>query len=152
MEARVIILVIYFCFLLFASIEDYKYHKVHPRWEIGIFSLGLLRLYLEQDNRWVTVTLTCLCFFLFYSLYSITLLLQKKGYQKLSFGGADVRMIPSMMLVQGWETALLGVFLGLLVALLKTIIRKEQKKELPLIPWISIGSMICQLYSLFLLL
>lgn len=132
--------VLYFFFLLVASIEDYKYHKVHGEWITAIFLLGIVRLCLEEEYRWVTVTLACICFLLFYLIYQVVSLLSKKYNKNLSFGGADVRIIPSMMLVQGWDKALLAVFFGLLFAVLKAYIGKEKKKEIPLIPWITLGS------------
>lgn len=130
---------LYFFLLIIASIEDYRYHRVHGRWIFAIFLLGFFRLCLEQENRWVTVALTCLCFLLFYIVYWVIRWIAKKTSKKLAFGGADVRLIPAMMLVQGWDTALLGVLIGLVFAIIKSCICKEMKKEIPLIPWITFG-------------
>lgn len=131
---------VYFFLLLVASIEDYKYHRVHGRWITAMFLLGVFRLCLEEEYRWVTVTLACICFLFLYVMYHMVALLAKKYNKKVVFGGADVRLIPAMMLVQGWENALLAVFLGLLLAILKAYICKEKKKEIPLIPWITLGN------------
>ena len=135
-----IIQVLYFFLLLVASIEDYKYHRVRGRWIIAMFLLGVLRLYFEREYRWVTVALACICFLFLYMMYYVVALLAKKYKKRVVFGGADVRLIPAMMLVQGWENALLAVFLGLLLAIFKAFICKEKKKEIPLIPWITLGS------------
>ena len=130
---------VYFFLLVIASIEDYRYHRVQNRWIFAIFLLGIFRLYLEQEDRWVTITLTCICFLLFYMLYLVVRWLAKKSSQRLAFGGADVRLISAMMLVQGWDTALFGILIGLVFASVKSCICREFKKEIPLIPWITFG-------------
>ena len=42
-----------------------------------------------------------------------------------------VFLIPAMMLVQGWDVALTGVFVGLLLATGKNIICKKKNREIP---------------------
>lgn len=67
----------------------------------------------------------------------------------LAFGGADVRMIPAMMLVQGWDAALTGVFLGLCMAALFHLTAGRQKKEIPLVPWMGMGCFLVEIFYLF---
>ena len=55
-----------------------------------------------------------------------------------------MRLIPAMMLAQGVETALFGVFLGLLVAWTVALIQKGEKKEIPLIPWMTGGCILAE--------
>ena len=67
----------------------------------------------------------------------------------LCLGGADVRIIPAMMMVQGWDTALTGVFVGLLAAVLYFLTAGKQKKEIPLVPWMGIGCFLVEIFYLF---
>lgn len=135
----------YFILLGIASLEDYKYHKVNRRWTLAVFLLGVLRLSFDKENRWVDMTLAFLCFFLLYLLYRCLPLLSGKSGRKLKLGGADVRLIPGMVLVQGWESALTGIFLGLFAVLVFGWIKRKTKKELPLVPWMSAGCFLAEI-------
>ena len=123
------------CILLLcgASGEDIKYHRVHRRWEIGIFLLGVLRLCVTEDNRWVTIALTCFCFLLWYILYLV-------AAEWMNFGGADVRLMTGCMLALGVPEALYGLFLGFcMTALYVVLVKKKCRDEIPLVPWMTAG-------------
>ncbi|MBP3569396.1 MAG: prepilin peptidase [Lachnospiraceae bacterium] len=139
--------VLYFLVLGAASVEDFRYHTVKPRWTILVFLLGVLNLIWTKENRWVTLALTCACFILLYLLYKLVLFLAARNGLAWSFGGADVRLIPGMMLVQGWDMALSGVFTGFVLALFYYALAKE-KKELPLVPWMTAGCFFVELITI----
>lgn len=135
--------IVYFLLLIAASAEDYKYHTVSRRWTVSVFLLGLLNTIIKE-NRWVTLALTCACFLLLFLLYqAVRVLAERKGFD-WRFGGADVRLIPGMMLVQGWDMALTGVLTGLVSALLYHLFVKKEKKEIPLVPWMSAGCFVVE--------
>lgn len=139
---------IYFLVLLAASVEDARKHMVNRHWVLAVYVLGLIKLWLQKENRWVTVTLTCVCFILLYLFYVLVKIAAGRMGKNLSFGGADVRLIPAMMLVQGWDTALAGIFTGLLPAVLWYVcIRKQQ--EVPLVPWMAAGCFFVEIFYFF---
>ena len=143
------ITVIYFLLLAVASVEDYRSHRVSKYIEPAVWLLGLINIILTKENRWVTVSLTCLCFVVLYVCYLLVNRLSQKGNRELVFGGADVRLIPAMMLVQGWDTALLGIFLGLAAALLRYGAGRRKSREIPLVPWMSAGCFLIEIIYLF---
>ena len=115
-----------------ASAEDKKYHRVHRKFELEIFLLGIFRLCVTEDNRWVTISLTCFCFLLWYLLY----LAAGKKY----FGGADVRLMTACMPALGENAALQGAGTGFLMAgVYYILISRKRTAEIPLIPWLTIG-------------
>lgn len=145
-ERNILLKVIYFLLLLAASVEDYRYRTVSPRWTVSVLALGLLNTIINE-NRWVTLALTCACFLLLFCVYkAVELLTEKKGGD-LQFGGADVRLIPGMMLVQGWDMALTGVFAGFVVALLYHFLVVRGKKEIPLVPWMAAGCFVIEMLA-----
>ena len=131
--------------LLFASIEDAKYHKVNKVYVFLLALLGCVQVYVMKENRWVSLTLTCFCFMVLCFIYYVTRILMKHFKRQLKFGGADVRLIPCMMLVQGWDTALTGVLIGFIMAVVWCCINRCWEKEIPLVPWMSIGCIIAEL-------
>lgn len=141
--------VVYFLLLGAASAEDYRYHTVSPRWTILVFLVGILNLIMTKENRWVTLALTCACFILLYLIYRVVLFLAEHRGLSWSFGGADVRLIPGMMLAQGWDIALSGVFAGLVLAVLYHFLFVKEKKELPLVPWMAAGCLFVEAVSFF---
>jgi len=144
-----LITVIYFLLLLAASAEDYKSHTVN-RYLVGaVWLLGLINIVLKKENRWVTIALTCICFIALFVCYVVVRHLEEHGKRKLRFGGADVRLIPAMMLVQGWDTALTGVFAGLMAALIWYAASGRKKFEIPLVPWMSTGCFLIEIIYLF---
>lgn len=142
------VLMFYFFLLLIASVEDYNCHRVRKCWFPMLLLLGGLQLYVRQDNRWVTISLTCICFLVFYAVYRLA---APAGplEGKFPFGGADVRMIPCMMLVQGWDTALTGVFCGLAAAVFYHLAAGKRHADIPLIPWMSGGCLAVELIKLW---
>ena len=139
---------IYFLLLLAAAVEDYRTHTVGRYRVLGVYVLGLCKILLQKENRWVTVTLTCVCFVLLYLLYQGVKRLAERTGRPLLFGGADVRLIPGMMLVQGWA-ALSGVFAGLLTAFFFSLPPKRRRKEIPLVPWMVLGCFFVEIVYLF---
>ncbi len=140
---------IYFLLLLIASVEDYKGHTVNRYPVLLLWLLGLVKMVLVQENRWVTVALTCICFVFLWIVYRLVCYLAKKKKVPWHFGGADVRMIPAMMLVQGWDRALQGIFLGFLAALLYYPVTKQIRKEIPLVPWMAAGCFVVEIIYFF---
>lgn len=140
---------IYFLLLLAASVEDYRSHRVKRHWVLAVYLLGLINILLHKENRWVTLALTCVCFGLLYLAYQGVERLAKQTGRPFSLGGADVRLIPGMMLVQGWDVALTGVFAGLLAAILCYLPAKRRKKEIPLVPWMALGCFFTEIIYLF---
>lgn len=128
----------YFLMLMLAALEDKKTHFIRPCWPIAIGILGFLHG-ITKENRWVTLALTCVCFLLFFLLYHMVRFAEKKQWIHWQFGGADVRLIPGMMLMQGWEKALTGIFLGLLAAAGYYLVIVRKKVEIPLVPWMAAG-------------
>lgn len=125
--------------LVAASVEDCRKHQVNRWWTRGVFLLGILHIITEKENRWVTVTLTCICIFFLYLFYRLILFLEVRKNLSWKFGAADVRLIFGMMLVQGWDVALTGVLLGLLAAAVYYLVCAKEKKDIPLIPWMTAG-------------
>lgn len=140
---------IYFLLLLVMSAEDFRTRTVHWYWIPAVYVLGILKSFISKENRWVTLALTCVCFILLYLFYCGVKLWTQKNGRTLTFGGADVRLVPGMMLVQGWDTALTGVFLGLSAALLAGQGKKQKNREIPLIPWMSAGCFLVEIVYLF---
>ena len=138
----------YFLLLLMASVEDKKTHLVRPCWPVAIGILGFINC-ITKENRWVTVALTCACFFLLFLLYQLVWQAEKKQWIFWKFGGADVRLIPGMMLMQGWDVALTGVFVGLAAAAGYYLVIARKHKEIPLVPWMAAGSFIVEVLYLF---
>ena len=134
----------YFLLLMAASVEDYRKHRVSPWWITGVFLLGIINMITLKENRWVTVALTCACILLLYLFYQLILALAQKYGLPWKFGGADVRLIPGMMLVQGWDTALSGVLIGFLLAMGYYLLFVKSKKEIPLVPWMALGCLIIE--------
>lgn len=128
----------YFLMLMLASLEDKKTHFIRPCWPTAIGILGFLHC-ITKENRWVTLALTCVCFLLFFFLYHLVRIAEKRQWIRWQFGGADVRLIPGMMLMQGWEKALTGIFLGLLAAAGYYLVIVRKKTEIPLVPWMAAG-------------
>ncbi len=138
--------IVYFLLLGAASVEDYKFHTVRPGWTIAVVLLGFAEC-ITKENRWVTLALTCACFCMLLLFYRLVLVFGSR-YQ-LQFGGADVRLIPGMMLMQGWDVALGGVFVGLLLAAIHYALSYRKRKELPLVPWMTGGCMAIELLLYF---
>lgn len=140
---------IYFLVLLAAAVEDYRTHRVKGYLVLSVWLIGLIKIFLIKENRWVTLALTCVCFVLLLFLYSFINSIMRRKKKALSFGGADVRLIPGMMLAQGWDVALTGVFLGLLCAGIYYIPAKRRKREIPLVPWMAAGCFFIEIIYLF---
>lgn len=143
------ITVMYFLLLLAASSEDYRTHTVSARWTWLMWILGLINIVLVKENRWVTITLTCLSFL---TLWLIYVLVRKAAVCRKTvweFGGADVRLIPAMMLAQGWEEALTGVFAGLCLSVLCSVFRRSNRRRIPLVPWMTAGCFLVEITYLF---
>ena len=143
------IAVLYTFLLIAASVEDYRSHRVNRMVVLAVWLLGIIRMVFEKENRWVTVALTCICFIFLYIGYALVRSLAKRYNKMLLLGGADVKLIPAMMLVQGWDTALLGVFVGLLAAAGWYGVLARKKKEIPLVPWMSSGCFLVEIFYLF---
>lgn len=143
------ITVLYFLLLMAASAEDYKKHRINRIVVLSVWLMGIIRIVLEKENRWVTVALTCICFILLYICYVLVRHFSGKYHRNLRFGGADVRLIPAMMLVQGWDRALTGVFAGLAAAFLWHIVSGRKNREIPLVPWMSGGCILVEIIYLF---
>lgn len=140
---------VYVLLLLIASAEDYRRHTVSGHWVLAVWILGVINMALHKENRWVTVTLTCICFILLWILYLLINRMAQQRQLAWSFGGADVRLIPAMMLVQGWDAALAGVFSGLVLAVLYYLMAGGKKKEVPLVPWMTAGCFLVEIIYLF---
>ncbi len=140
---------IYFLLLLAASVEDYRSHKVSGCRVAAVWLLGIIHIAMEKENRWVTVALTCVCFIVLLLLYWFIRRAAERKKQELRFGGADVRLIPAMMLVQGWDRALTGVLSGLLAAAVYHLAPDRRKKEIPLVPWMTAGCFLLEIIYLF---
>lgn len=130
--------IVYFLMLLMAAVEDKKDHCINPCWPIAIGILGLLNC-MTREDRWVTLALTCACFLLLFLLYQLVRFAEKKAWVAWQFGGADVRLIPGMMLMQGWDTALTGILAGLLAAAGYYLFPGRKEGEIPMIPWMAGG-------------
>ena len=134
----------YFLLLVAASVEDYRKHRVSPWWITGVFLMGIINIISVKENRWVTIALTCACILVLYLFYQLILVLAQKHELPWKFGGADVRLIPGMMLVQGWDTALAGVLIGFLLAMGYYLFLLKSKKEIPLAPWMTLGCLVIE--------
>lgn len=143
------ILGIYFLLMLMASVEDYRTHTVGRHWVLAIWSLGIINIAFQKESRWVTVLLTCICFTLLLLLYFLVQKATEWRNCSLNFGGADVRLIPAMMLVQGWDTALTGIFVGMSGIVLYYFITGRKKKAIPLVPWMTFGCFLVEIIYLF---
>ena len=143
------ITVLYFLLLLAAAVEDYKSHTVRECKILLLWLLGSINLIMQKENRWVTIALTCVCFVLLLMGYMIVRKVADKQKLPLVLGGADVRLVPAMILVQGWDVALTGVFFGLCLAVLYHLTIGKKKKEIPLIPWMGTGCFLIEIFYLF---
>lgn len=143
------VLAIYFLLLLAASVEDSRTHTVQPYKIWLVWLLGMVHIVLEKENRWVTLALTCICFVFLLIVYRLVIYAAKYRKQSLCFGGADVKLIPGMLLVQGWDVALFGIFLGLLAAMFCHLFSGKRESEIPLVPWMSAGCLLVELIYLF---
>lgn len=140
-----ILTILYFLFLFMAAAEDYAHHTVKPQLVFAVGITGFLNC-ITKENRWVTLTLTCVCFFLLFLFYCLIQRLAERYSLPWKFGGADVRLIPGMMLMQGWDVALTGVFLGLVFSLTYYLFVK--KNEIPLVPWMTAGCLFMEILQL----
>ena len=136
--------ILYFLLLFVVSLEDYRHHTVKPRWIATIGIIGFLNC-ITKENRWVTLALTCACFLLLFLVYQLIRILEKRYSLSWKFGGADVRLIPGMMLMQGWDVALTGIFVGLFLAVGYYVFKKGKSREIPLVPWMSAGCLMVEL-------
>lgn len=143
------ILGIYFLLLLMLSVQDARTKRVNPYLIYGVYVLGLIKILINKENRWVSLILTCICFVLLWVLYGLVKRIALGKKLPPLFGGADVRLIPGMMLVQGWDKALTGVFFGLAAAVLGYYIQRRKEREIPLIPWMSAGCFLVEIFYLF---
>lgn len=143
-----LIKIAYILLLAAAAIEDTKHHRVDKIYSILLLVIGCIQMYTIQEGRWVSLALTCICFLVLYGLYGLVLVWSKHRKRKISFGGADVRLIPGMMLVQGWDVALTGIFGGLTAAVVWTLVKKQWKEEIPLVPWMSVGCIVMEILVL----
>ncbi len=137
--------VIYVFLLMAASVEDYRHHQVKKIYVYLSVLIGCIRMCTVQEHRWVSLTLTCSFFLVLYLLYRLAVRWAARTGRAGGLGGADVRLIPGMMLVQGWDVALTGIFLGLLTAVLVNAIRRRWKEEIPLVPWMAAGCILVEL-------
>ena len=133
---------LYVLLLAAASIEDYRYRRVSPHWTASVLLVGLWNCILRQKDRWVTLALTCACIVLLYLLYRLVLLVGKRSGHSWKLGGADVKLIPGMMLFQGWDAALSGIFTGLTLAALYYLLWRRKQGEIPLVPWMTAGCLL----------
>lgn len=140
--------ILYFLILLAASAEDIRHYTVRPRWIVAVGMVGFLNC-ITKENRWVTMALTCACFLFLFLFYKVIQWLAARGKFAWAFGGADVRLIPGMMLAQGWDTALEGIFMGLFCAVIYHVAVHRQRKEIPLVPWMSAGCLLVELLLYF---
>lgn len=131
--------VVCFLFLVAASVEDCRKHRVNRWWTRGVFLFGMIHIITVKENRWVTVTLTCICTVLFYLVYRLTIVLEARKGLSWKFGAADVRLLSGMMLLQGWDTALTGALIGLLAAAVYYLFFAGAKRDIPLVPWMTAG-------------
>lgn len=141
--------VLYFLLLLLMSVEDARTRKINHYAVPVVYLLGLLQIVLRKENRWVTVALTCMCFGILFLLYILIRWVQQHTTAFLVFGGADVRLIPGMILVQGADAALAGVFFGLLAAFFWNLVCGRQKRTIPLIPWMTAGCFFVEIIYFF---
>lgn len=139
----------YFLLLLILSVQDARTKSVNPYLIYGVYVLGLIKILINKENRWVSLILTCICFVLLCTLYGLTKRIAVGKKLPPVFGGADVRLIPGMMLVQGWDKALTGVFFGLAAVVLGYYIQRRKQREIPLIPWMSAGCFLVEIFYLF---
>lgn len=140
---------IYFLLLLAASVEDYRTRRVKPHWVLAVWALGLIKIVAGKENRWVTLALTCICFATLFLVYVLVRYVAERSNRPFGFGGADVRLIPAMMLVQGWDVALTGIFIGLLGAALYYFLARWKRAEIPLVPWMTMGCALAEIIYLF---
>lgn len=132
-----------YAFLLFAaSLEDYRSHRIRSVHIYLTTLLGCIRISTVQEHRWVSLALTCSFFVALCVVYRLSVVLAAKKGRAGGLGGADVRLIPGMMLVQGWDTALTGILIGLLAAIAVYGISGRWKEEIPLVPWMSAGCLL----------
>ncbi|MBO5352434.1 MAG: prepilin peptidase [Lachnospiraceae bacterium] len=134
--------VIYICLLLAASLEDFRYHRIRRIHIYLTTLLGCICMSTVQEHRWVSLTLTCSFFLVLYMIYRLSAALAGKKGRSGGLGGADVRMIPGMMLVQGWDVALTGILIGLVSAIVVYGFKGRWREEIPLIPWMSAGCLL----------
>ena len=142
-----ILTILYFLFLFMAAAEDYRYHTVRPQFVFAVGLIGILNCITKED-RWVTLALTCVCFFHLFLFYQFIQRLAEHYALPWKFGGADVRLIPGMMLMQGWDVALAGIFFGLVCLMLCYLGVKKKTSEIPLVPWMAAGSFCVELLRL----
>lgn len=120
---------------LFASVCDIKERKVEDFVPIMLLLIGLI-------NVAPTVLFgRSMAFAVSFALMLIIAILSNN-----KIGGADVKFIPACIFVLGAGRGILGLIIGLLLAVIGTLVRnkikKSEDKTLPLIPYLSAGFLI----------
>lgn len=117
---------------LYASVSDIKTRKVTDAVPLMIFLLGLVD---TSPRVLLCRTVTALAFFGAFILLAVIF--------KNKIGGADVKFISACMFVTGFTRGFVGLVIGLLLAVVGTLIRNKKTKSkddsLPLVPYLSVG-------------
>lgn len=128
--------------LIIETVSDLFYHIVIDRvWMIGFIIILTLRI--VQANV-IAYLLSSIILFLGLFLLGWGV---SKLYKKEALGGGDIKLYAMIGLAINIYNGLLSLFLASLLALIYAVLAKKTKSYIPLVPFISIATIIVYLYG-----
>jgi prepilin signal peptidase PulO-like enzyme (type II secretory pathway) len=129
--------------LISETLSDF-YEKIviDTIWIIGLFFLVLLRIVQENILRYL-ISSTAL-----FSIMFLLALLGKRIFKKEALGGGDIKLYLFIGFVINFYLGLLSLFFASILGLIYAISYKQKPgKEMPFVPMISLGVLICFLFG-----
>lgn len=135
------ILEVVFCvFLYLGSMEDIQKREVSSKWIWGIFGWGLV--------KWIWGDGAGLLFSILGSVLPLLFFFLILWCFPKSIGGGDIKWMMACGFFLGGKQVIVALVFGVLLAFplaFYFVLRRENKKELPWIPFLSIGVLLSQI-------
>lgn len=124
--------------LIIETISDYEYFEVIDIvWMIGIVPLIVIRIF---ESKFMEYFISSAALFLFMFLLSYV---GKKLFKKEALGGGDIKLYLFIGFVLPVINGFLSLFIASLFGFIYGVIQRlENGKEIPLVPFISVGVLI----------
>lgn len=119
----------YLLILGVSSVYDIKYRKIKDVINVAVIIMAVMKYGIFNSHLY------------FYLLYAIlqTVFILILTLRSDFIGGGDIKFMFANSLFLGFERAVLGVFIGSMFLIL---INFRKKKEVPMIPYLSVGYLI----------
>ncbi len=116
--------------LVFSSYEDIKTRECDDTLHLMIVIAAFIGTELSSIPNMVISALFA------GSLMLLTMLITKS-----SIGGADIKMAAACSFLLGLTRGIIGLLLGMIVAVVFNVFKKDKKKGFPMIPYLAVGYM-----------